>query len=586
MISDPVGSSDPSAALGAPRPDPTEPPADAPETITGPPTGPVTTPTTAAPRPPRVRELTGSDRVLVWSVLALLAVLPFVGAIVLHRNGWIAVGDVANITMRARDVFSSESPRLGQPTTGLAPDGTQLFQPGPLGYWVLAPFVTVLSSDLGPLMGTAAVASASLVMMAWLAWRSGRGIFVLTAIMLGLFVGTIGVHALVYPLNSTMAILWMPTSVFAAWAVWRGDAAGLPIFVFGTAFSLQNHLLVGGALIPLVPIVAIATIGMLRDPHRRRRDTPVILASALLGLLVWIPTIADATVGTRNLQRLAASTDSGPGVGFAWTAERIVNAIGPLPRFLTASGDHAVDRSTWIVYIAGAVVGALGSLAVVAHRRGVGDVGRLVAPILLFGAGALLVGARSPVESIVRSDPFGWMLPLGLLVWLGFAIAVWALLPIRFRDGFTHRARTPAIAVVAIGVLASITTGGRPDPAWDGHLMPAIGRVATRVDAALAPGTYLVRFEGSPSWLTVSPAILNRLHGDDRVLLVGDTVPTRSVHPPSRIHDGRPVDGIVTIAADATHRLAAPPPADDSILVLGRDEYDRNRILVTLEPSP
>ena len=68
--------------------------------------------------------------------------------------------------------------------------------------------------------------------------------------------------------------------------------------------------------------------------------------------------------------------------------------------------------------------------------------------------------------------------------------------------------------------------------------------------AALAPGTYQVRYEGDRALVTVGPGIAYRMEAAGRRIAIDDSVLTRG-YGPERTRE-QPTDGVVRITSDAT----------------------------------
>lgn len=94
--------------------------------------------------PRRLRDLDRRGR-LVALLLVLALAAPF-GASMAKARGldWTPTGDEALITLRVREVFSTNPPLIGQPST--ADHYSEVdppHHPGPIQFYLLAPFVKV-----------------------------------------------------------------------------------------------------------------------------------------------------------------------------------------------------------------------------------------------------------------------------------------------------------------------------------------------------------------------------------------------------------------------------------------------------------
>lgn len=520
--------------------------------------------------PERIRDLRGRDRWIVWSIFGTLMLLPLAGALVLHLRGWIPVGDVANISIRSHDVFGADSPMLGQPTTGALADGTPIHQPGPLGYWLLAPFVHLLPWDVGALVGSAVAASTALGLGLLMAWRLGRTVFPVTAIGLAVFALANGTHDLIVPLNPYMAAIWILPAVLAVGAMHRDDLLGLPVYVFATSVAVQSHVLVGTGLGFLAPIVLWTLVRVLADPERRTRAMPILIGSTLLGILIWIPTIAETLRQSNNLGALIQGQGEGWRVGYSWIIERAVTAIGPVPHLLEPSSvAHSVTRSAPATLLVGLLTGSLGSIAVLLRRRGDEHHGRMVTAFFLLLIGFVWSGSRAEFGSQLRSELFLWMRPLGLLFLLTLALGVLILLPPPWRDRLNRQMALPAAVIVAVLGLA-VVGGTQLSDRWDGPNIPPMKRALDEMAETVEPGTYLLRTSGSAGMLMAGPAVLNRFHGTDVVLLQTPNAFTRSVTPASRLIEETP--GLPVIHVDAQ----AFSVTFDSDAAASPSEHDRS----------
>ena len=95
--------------------------------------------------------------VATTGVIVVMIAIAMVGAL---RGGWQPVGDEAVIAVRSFDTFSTNPPLLGPATTLSVAAGKAVSHPGPLQFWLLAPFVQVFGPQ-GVLIGT------SLINMGW-----------------------------------------------------------------------------------------------------------------------------------------------------------------------------------------------------------------------------------------------------------------------------------------------------------------------------------------------------------------------------------------------------------------------------------
>ena len=104
----------------------------------------------------------------------LVACLPGASAIVAWRDGWVPVSDWAVPVVFAWDTFSAHPRVIGQWTSLSRFVNKDLFQPGPLQFWLLAiPERLFAPSPAGALVGSAFVSTAAVVVLFVVAWRRG-----------------------------------------------------------------------------------------------------------------------------------------------------------------------------------------------------------------------------------------------------------------------------------------------------------------------------------------------------------------------------------------------------------------------------
>src|SRR5439155_9917057 len=112
---------------------------------------------------PRGRDIRRDHRVVVG--VALLLALSPVLAVVATRTGrhYVPLGDEANIDLRVRDVFTSNTPLVGAYSRGFD-------HPGPLLYWLLAPLSALVGgASWATLVGGALLQGAAIAGSAWIA---------------------------------------------------------------------------------------------------------------------------------------------------------------------------------------------------------------------------------------------------------------------------------------------------------------------------------------------------------------------------------------------------------------------------------
>lgn len=334
----------------------------------------------AAPRP--------LDR--VW-----VAAVALVGLVILGHGvravvgGWIPTGDDGYWSIMARSVFSSHPPLLGSSSSGGVVTGTGFHHLGPLGFYLLAPFVAVFGGA-GAALGSAVINAAAAV-VAPIAVRRGVGeragwVVVVATALLGF---TMGSELLVDPWNPHLSVLSLWCALCCAWAVLSGGIGWGAAGVFFASMTMQTHL-------SFVPVAGIAGLVLLAgtawgcahtepaaDSPRWRRWVPLLAAigaGLLANLVVLIQQFFGA--GPGNLTNaLTSGTGQELPVGLHAGARTVAQAFDPL-NWLPGSWFPQVIRpaelaSPWLIAVVFVVLVGLEVLAV--RRRS-----RRAAPALSF----------------------------------------------------------------------------------------------------------------------------------------------------------------------------------------------------------
>ena len=214
--------------------------------------------------------------------------------VVLTRWGsdYLPVQDSAVMDLRVRDVWSSDIPLTG------AYSRYGWSHPGPLMYWLIAPFSLLFGKAAwATLVGAAVLQGIAIVWTARLAWRHGG----LPVLALWLGIGTLAYTALsssawLEPWNPHLAFPFFTLFLLQSWLAWRGDARRLVGAVVVGSFVVQTH--VGyAALVALVLVGAVVMLAV--DTHRaqqRLRDLPAVRWSFLALVVLWLPVLVEPVV--------------------------------------------------------------------------------------------------------------------------------------------------------------------------------------------------------------------------------------------------------------------------------------------------
>ena len=370
-------------------------------------------------------------------------------------DGWVASGDDGYWALMARSVFSAHPPMVGSSSSGGLQSAVPYYHLGPLGFYLLAPFVRIIGGA-GLALGVALI-NAAAVLVASVAVRRSVGVRSGWLVLIGgaLLQFTMGSEVLVDSWNPNFAVLPLWCSICIAWAVIRGGRNWAAVGIFAASLALQTHLSFApvAAVTALVILVAAVyhcvvlgpatSTGSATDdaPDRTARPwtrwTPVIWAVGTGIVANLIPIIQQLFgPGPPNISTAlsgSASQDAVMGLRTAWWAVYYFFLPG---RFLP--GDWRRDPiptgnlEGWALGGVGAIVlAALIVLAVTSWRS------KRYQQLAVLTFGALLILAAVVVASrtsttvfdfpFVRMSLFRWAWPLALFVMLIMIDSAWCL---------------------------------------------------------------------------------------------------------------------------------------------------------------
>ena len=183
--------------------------------------------------------------------LFLVAVGVLVLSVVAHAErargqGWYPIGEDAYWTIMSRSVFSTDPPLLGSSSSGGIDVGTAFHHLGPIGFYLLAPFVAVFG-DVGVAIG-AGVLNAAALLVAVAAARFGLGRTAGWVALVGAsaIAYAMGSELLVDPLNPHLIVCALFAGCVCTWAVLCARGASATVWVVPgvimLSIVLQTHL--------------------------------------------------------------------------------------------------------------------------------------------------------------------------------------------------------------------------------------------------------------------------------------------------------------------------------------------------------
>lgn len=337
--------------------------------------------------------------------------------------GWRPLGDDANISMRAYQSLSLHPPLVGQFSTVSRGLGHILYDPGPLGYWMLAPFVHLVPS-VGVLWGSViccGIAGALAVEAVW-STKYWLGATLVAVTVADLAWRTPYVYGDLV-LNPNFGLLFLVASLALAWTVMNGKLGWWPVLVATASVAGQSELIffvIAVALAVVSPVIGVLLSGW---PPRRRWWT----VGLVVGAACWIgPLIQEVTGNPGNLTLLARAGGSEPTLGLSFGLRGLGTAGGLSPLWLHRSGIAAELYIGAHSLLWGVVVFALlVAVTVVSWRRKHAGLTSTALLSVLYAVTAVITIATIPRTLTYNLSYLAYFLwPLSILIWV---TGLWAL---------------------------------------------------------------------------------------------------------------------------------------------------------------
>ena len=481
--------------------------------------------------PVRLRDLSSRGRGLALLLAALLAVPFVVGLVRLETNDWMLTGDDALLGVRSLDVFGSDPPLVGQPSTSETAGGeVRTYHPGPIEMYGFAPLVAVLG-EWGMVVGAAVANLASILLTAWVVLRrAGPNAALVAVVLLALFERSVGTAVLIDPLSSNMWGIPLVAVLACCWAVADGDVRLLPVTALVASWAAQQHL---AAVAPTVVLVAFAlavlAVRRLRG-GRADGDGPVLpwlAGSAVVGFVCWLPVIIQQLTGnpgniTAVIEYSGVEGRSTSGLGDALNVA--ANSLWPVPAIFrrgltgTALLEPPGPGAVVLVVVVMAAVGLAAAPAVPRRVR------LLLGSGLALAAAGLFNASNIPAETAeaLRINLHRWIWPASTVLVVGVAWGLAGLLrPELARLGRTARGRlgqqapvrrwatVGCVAVATAAILGSVAfpgpVGAEEDPYAAGVSRRRAVRRRGRPRRRLAGSSSSPRVR-PPSWPSSPPS--------------------------------------------------------------------------------
>jgi len=411
---------------------------------------------------PRSSTATAADRRWALLIVALSTLTVVLDVVWAFRLGAQPIGHGATVATRAWDVGTSNNPLRGMPT-GFADvaRNVETHHPGPMLFYVLAPFERILGLRAGAFIGCAALSLLGWLLAVWAGFRAGGRTAALATWVAGAVVANVVIRNLTFePVNVFPVCLALLAVPLLCWAAGTGTHATLPWAVGAASLNAQAYL--PHAAVALVPVVWAALVVAADARRDRRAHAPraALRWSAVVLAVCWAPTLWEAvTRGGGNLRALwYGATADVPSVGWRGPVLVVEWALGwpgawnRLRTIFGASYHTYLDGLTvagWLVLM------ALVGVALVRRRRATTAERRLwvVSALVLAAAGLSL--ARLPVSPTAFYQ-LTWLGVVSVFAWLAAVLIVEPLV-VASMSRWSRTAVLGATARVAcVGVVAVV----------------------------------------------------------------------------------------------------------------------------------
>lgn len=517
---------------------------------------------------------------MVALLLVLVLAAPFAASITKARAlDWTPTGDEALITLRVREVFSTNPPLIGQPSTAdHYAEVDPPHHPGPIQFYLLSPFVKVLGPDLGMLLGVGIINLVAVVTVVWVALRrAGPMVALGAAVVVSGIAWSEGIAVLTDNISSNAGGIPLLALAALAWGVADRDIRLLPAAVLAFSFVAQQHLAILGIALGmgawvglglLVGIVAwyrtrsVAAVGpaagfaggveaedaplfvdgpeqvVVGPPSSKRRAEteepkpwPWVAGALAVGFVLWLPVLIDQFFGQGNLSRMARFASSGEreSLGLGSGVTQALRALGLPPLLLRTDltgGDMIADLSPVATATSLLVIVALVAVIVVRRRVAPAHAALAATTLVLAAVGAFNGGNVPDSLEAFRINFYRWMfvVSVGVCLTLGWMVAVlvarWSRSPARWLEPVA--ASVAVLAVVAVSVAA--IQGGEPQRRRDEQVFGDVHDLNALAAAAVeGSGTVYVVSEGVGATLSLAPAIAQGLVGSGYDVRVSET---------------------------------------------------------------
>ena len=429
------------------------------------------------PRGRRFRSLDRRQRALAIALALAAGGIFLLAAVQARADDWYPTGDNGTMLTVTRQVFTANTPLTGEVASGTR-YGAHPFHPGPMVYYVLAPFEAVFGGTVGLLLGAAFVSTASVVLIGYTALRTAGPLVALWAWITTLAMcWSLGGTAFLYPpFKTTLALLVILLFLHLSAALVSGRSTLLPLWVLAASFPVAATMRYALPVLAIAFVTALLVAGLRwrrlaagAEPPRswRERATAfatlaptegrsLLLAAAIAVVCWWGPAYEALTNGGGNVRELYRASRTAAGAVDGPTQAVAEQAKALLFDPVQSAADFTSPSAVYVV-VSVLLLTAIGVL-VFRQRRAIGRLGwafvSIAASALVFMVASLATTPSDEGFGIYRtlaSSPVG-----AFVVFTGGLVVALVVLPRRTEATTTVVTRVAAGAVLVGAVLVAL----------------------------------------------------------------------------------------------------------------------------------
>ncbi len=457
----------------------------------------------------------GSDRRLLAGLLVAVNLPIVVATTRALARGWQPLADNGILLVRARDVGTSHHPLLGTWTSASLVLDTDLNNPGPLYFDVIAPAIRLLGPWVGLAVGVMLVNMAA-SSLAVVAARRISGVESMVAV-------AIAVIGLQWVLGSELLFdVWQPNALVLPLMAFlvvtaclaTGDLVMAPWFVGLGSLLVQTHM----SHLPLVAALTVAAAIVagwtIRHADERPRWRRPLVWTAVVALLCWVQPLIEQVTGRGqgNMSRIAEASAGGGGtetIGLSralrlmaevtvqgpwFTRSSYASAVPLTPPGQPLSGVVSLGPAVLVVTVTIVVLVALAVACWRSGRRPLATMAGVSVTAIIVGLVAL---AWSPLNVLgIAVHQMRWLWPVAAMATA--AVTAIALSAVRSRPALRQRSLAVGAGLVAFAALALLPTfrSSGPSPVTFAPDLEAAQELVGQLDGLEGRGTVLIDLTG------------------------------------------------------------------------------------------